>query len=247
MRKWKRNRQAPETPSGQFCIRPREMMESAAYRVFSRAAHLVLSRIELELRYHGGKNNGRLLVTYEQFESYGLDRGSIAPALRELEALGFIEITQHGRGGNADYRVPNLFRLTYEPDHDGKLTNEWKQFPKGADVDADARMMADADHVASMARKNQNPVAVDRAKKLAQSNTEDRCGKPAPVPVRKTRTENRKLPVRKTHTTGSPQKPTLLSISRGGGPTSPNLHSLKPQNAVGGERRKISSNDLSSG
>jgi hypothetical protein len=114
-RKWKRDRRAPETPSGQFCTRPREMMESAAYRVLSRAAHQVLSRIELELRYHAAKNNGRLIVTYEQFESYGLDRGSIAPALRELEALGFIEITQHGRGGNAEFRVPNWFRLTYEP------------------------------------------------------------------------------------------------------------------------------------
>ena len=73
-RKWKRSRTAPETPSGQFCIRPREMLESAAYRVLSRAAHMVLSRIELENRYHGGKGNGHLIVTYDQFEQYGVDR-----------------------------------------------------------------------------------------------------------------------------------------------------------------------------
>src|SRR5690349_1943287 len=102
-RRWKRSRLAPETPSGQWCGRPREMLESAAYRVLSRAAHLALSRIELELRYHGGKENGRLIVTYDQFERYSLDRGAIAPGLRELEALGFIETTQHGRGGNAGY------------------------------------------------------------------------------------------------------------------------------------------------
>src|SRR5262245_42761681 len=114
-RKWKYNRKAPETPSGQWCSRSREMLESAAYRVLSRAAHLALSRIELELRYHGGRENGCLLTTYEQFESYGLHRDSIAPALRELEALGLIEITRHGRGGNADCRIPNLFRLTGEP------------------------------------------------------------------------------------------------------------------------------------
>jgi hypothetical protein len=190
------------------------MMESAAYRVLSRAAHLVLSRIELELRYHAGKNNGRLPVTYEQFQSYGLDRGSIAPALRELEALGFIEITQHGRGGNAEYRVPNLFRLTYEPDHEGKLTNEWKQFSQGADVGADARIMSDADHVASMARKDQNPVAVDRAKKLAQGKIESRSGKPTPGPVRKTHTENRKFSVRKNpHYRVTSESHTTLDIS----------------------------------
>jgi hypothetical protein len=144
-RKFTLNRKAPETPSGQWCGRPREMLESAAYRVLSRAAHQVLSRIELELRYHAATNNGRLLVTYEQFESYGLDRGSIAPALRELEALGFIEITQHGRGGNAEYRSPNLFRLTYEPTgyprkQDAKNpTNEWKRFPQGADDTDDSK------------------------------------------------------------------------------------------------------------
>jgi hypothetical protein len=58
-RRWKRNRQTPATPSGQWCGRPREMLESAAYRVLSRAGHQVLSRIELELRYHAGKENGR--------------------------------------------------------------------------------------------------------------------------------------------------------------------------------------------
>jgi hypothetical protein len=247
MKKWKRSRQAPETPSGQWCSRPREMMESAAYRVLSRAAHLALSRIELENRYHAGKENGRLPVTYEQFERYGLDRASIAPALRELEALGFVEITQHGRGGNAEYRSPNLFRLSYEPDHNGKLTNDWKRFPAHVDRDTDAKMLAEADHAARLARRNQDQAAVDRAKRLARGTKRKTGVGSSTAPVRETHAENRKLPVRETHTTGSPQKPTLLSISRGGGPTGPDLHSLKPQNAVGGERRKISSNDLSSG
>jgi hypothetical protein len=185
-RKWKRSRQAPETPSGQWCSRPRELLESASYRVLSRAAHRVLSRIELELRYHAGKDNGRLPVTYEQFEHYGLDRGSIAPALRELERLGFIEITEHGRGGNAEYRIPNLFRLTYEPAASGNPTNEWKRFPGHVDKAADAEMMAEADYVAHMARKDRNRIAVERAKKLVQKN---------------------RRPVRKTHTGTSAENP----------------------------------------
>lgn len=174
----KRDRRAPETPSGQWSSRPREMLESAAYRVLSRAAHLVLSRIELELRYNGGKQNGRLIVTYEDLERYGLDRGSIAPALRELEALGFIEITQHGRGGNAEYRVPNYFRLTYEPTAWNR-TNDWKRYPACADRDADAEMMAKAVHAARTARQSRDHAVVNRARKLAQKN---------PEPVRKTHT-----------------------------------------------------------
>ena len=33
--------------------------------------------------------------------------------LREAEALGFIRIAAHGRGGNAEYRQPSKYRLTF--------------------------------------------------------------------------------------------------------------------------------------
>jgi hypothetical protein len=148
-RKWKRNRQTPATPSGQWCGRPREMLESAAYRVLSRAGHQVLSRIELELRYHVAKRTAACRSRSKNFVAYGIDRGGIAPALREVQALGFAEITQHGRGGNAEYRLPNLFRLTYEPTKkDVAPTNEWKRFAAGADHAADTKMMAEAAKVA---------------------------------------------------------------------------------------------------
>ena len=58
---------------------------------------------------------GRLPVTYEDFERYGIDRHSIAPAIREAVALGFLEVTERGRAGNAEWRRPNYFRLTYKP------------------------------------------------------------------------------------------------------------------------------------
>ena len=44
-----------------------------------------------------------------------------APALRELERLGFIEVTECGRAGNAENRKPNRFRITYCP---GGLSRE---------------------------------------------------------------------------------------------------------------------------
>jgi hypothetical protein len=113
--------------SGQFAWRLIAMLESPAYRVLSQSAHRILARVEIELAHHGGNDNGKLPLTYEQLEDYGVDRHAIAPALRELVALGFLEITEHGRAGNAEFRRPNLFRLTYR--HLGRAdpTDEWKR------------------------------------------------------------------------------------------------------------------------
>jgi hypothetical protein len=106
-----------------------EMLESPAYRVLSLSAHRVISRIEVELAHHGGKENGRLPVTYEHFEEYGIDRQAIAPAIREAEALGFIEVTERGRAGNAEFRKPNRYRLTYRDSRGGyEGTHEWRRF-----------------------------------------------------------------------------------------------------------------------
>ena len=76
-----------------FVSRPVELIASPAMRVLSRAAHLTLLRIELELRSHAGRTNGRLIVTKQQFIEFGIHQDSIAPALRELDALGIIIIT----------------------------------------------------------------------------------------------------------------------------------------------------------
>jgi hypothetical protein len=105
------------------------MLEAPAFMVLSAAAHKVLYRLEIELLHHGGNDNGKLIVTFDQFEKYGVRRKSIAPALRELEALGFIEIVEHGCAGNAGYGKPNVFRLTYRPSvgapEDG--SHEWRR------------------------------------------------------------------------------------------------------------------------
>jgi DNA-binding transcriptional MocR family regulator len=111
-----------------FSARPTEMLESPAYRVLSRAAHQVMSRIEIELRHHGGKDNGKLPVTFDDFIEYGLDRHAIAPAISELEALGFIEVKERGRAGNAEHRSPNKFRLTFSNNRDkSEPSNEWRK------------------------------------------------------------------------------------------------------------------------
>jgi hypothetical protein len=93
--------------SGQWLWRTIEMMASPAFRVLSHSAHRILDRLEIELAHHGGNDDGRLPVTFDHFAEYGIDRHSIAPAMREVEALKFIEATERGRAGNAEYRRPN--------------------------------------------------------------------------------------------------------------------------------------------
>src|SRR5262249_40982977 len=99
--------------SGQFSPRSIDMLDSPAYRALSLSAHRVMARIEIELAHHGGNDKGRLPVTTEDFVKYGVSDRLVAPAIRELEALGFIRVTERGRGGNSTYRKPNLFFLTF--------------------------------------------------------------------------------------------------------------------------------------
>ena len=109
----------------QFAPRTIRMLRSPAYCVLSLSSRRVLDRIEIEMADHGGTDNGKLPVTYDDFERYGIHRHAIGPAIREVVALGFVEITEAGRAGNAEWRKPNLFRLTYrltkyEPANDGR-------------------------------------------------------------------------------------------------------------------------------
>jgi DNA-binding transcriptional MocR family regulator len=132
-------------------------MESPAYRVLSLAAHRAMSRIEIELRHHAGKDNGKLPVTFSDFVDYGIHHASVTPALRELEAVGIIRITR-GRAGNAEHRSPNLFYLTFangrdkkEPPHDWRKVETTEQ----------------AEELVREARAAKNPQAVERGRRQA--------------------------------------------------------------------------------
>src|SRR5215831_5312412 len=139
--------------SGQWSPRLIEMLESPAYRELSLSAHRVISRIEIELAHHGGNDNGKLPVTYDDFIEYGVHRHSIAPAIREAVALGFIEVTKRGRGGNAESRESSLYRLTFAHDRNSRQippTNDWRKI----------KTLADAALVAQSARAASNSQSV---------------------------------------------------------------------------------------
>jgi hypothetical protein len=111
---------------GQFAPKPVDLLRSHAFRVLSQSGHRVLARIEIELADHGGKENGKLPVTYTDFVDYGIDRHAISPAIDEVEALGLVQVTERGQSGNSEFRRPSLFRLTYRNTDKAPPTDEWR-------------------------------------------------------------------------------------------------------------------------
>jgi hypothetical protein len=147
----------------QFAWQPISMLESPAYRAVSLSGHRILARINIEHAHHSGQDNGKLPVTFLDFEEYGIHRHAIAPGIREVEALGFIRVTQHGRAGNAEWRIPNMFALTHLPTKDNpKPTEGWKRIK----TDEEAEM------VARSARK----AAQEKQKSSAGKRTSPQCG-----------------------------------------------------------------------
>jgi hypothetical protein len=115
------------TIGGQFAPRRIDMLRSPAYCVLSLSARRILDRLEIELADHGGADNGRLPVTYDDFVRYGLHRHAIYPAIQEVVALGFVEITERGVAGGPEYRKPTKYRITYRAADGvrGDGTHEW--------------------------------------------------------------------------------------------------------------------------
>jgi hypothetical protein len=122
-------------------------------------------------------------VSYDDFEAYGIHRHSIAPAIRETVALGFLRITRKGVAGNADHRQIAHYQLTFVRSADGEVeTHDYRKF----------KTIKQAEEAAKLARK---PVIRKNRKPVAESAL-----------------KNANSIVRKPPLQGR-QKPPLLSIS----------------------------------
>jgi hypothetical protein len=106
----------------------RSMLGSPAWAAMSLAAHKIVERIAIEHMSHAGTANGKLVVTFSDFERFGIRRASIADAVAEATGLGWIDVVEHGRAGLADFRFPSEYRLTWLPGYDGYwASNRWKE------------------------------------------------------------------------------------------------------------------------
>jgi hypothetical protein len=177
----------------QFAPRTIRMLRSPAYSALSLTARRILDRVEIEMADHGGKENGNLPITYDDFERCGIHRHAIAPGIREAIALGFLEVTERGRAGNAEYRKPNLFRVTYRNTDHGPPTNEWEKIENEEQAEALARA----------------------ARLTSSQKTKSQWRK---TPILSGGNRHRKRQIHSAETTTNPivRKPSLLSISRGG-------------------------------
>lgn len=97
-----------------FVTHRKEMRESIAWQYLPDEARRVLFQLELEHMRHGGACNADLVCPYADFQrEAGVRRNSIALAVRQCAALGFVEITNRGRRSAAMFRNPSTYRLTY--------------------------------------------------------------------------------------------------------------------------------------
>jgi len=142
------------------------MLESPAFQVLSRAARQILHRLEIEHMHHGGEENGALKCTYKNFVQYGIHLAGVASAIRELEALGFLEVTERGCGGNSDERNPNLYRLTYlrAKGADNAGTHEWQ---------TRAQTIDEAEAIAKRARSDIDQLLAERGRRQAARRAPD--------------------------------------------------------------------------
>ncbi len=129
----KRWRQANK-PNGRFGWLPLDLLNSPAWIALSSTAQRVVMRILVEHINQGGQENGRLRVTFSNFEAYGIRRMSLVSAIDEAQRAGFILRVDPGRKAWGEYKGrPAAFRLTWLPVKDeaqgiSPPTNEWKKF-----------------------------------------------------------------------------------------------------------------------
>jgi len=126
----KRRERRNRPPKGEpFIWLTREILESAAWRAAPLATRRFVDAVAIALMDTGGAKNGRLVVTYDQLERYGLRRCSIADAIDAAEVLGLVHVTERGGRAFADVRKPSLYALGWLDLCDGTpVANQWKRF-----------------------------------------------------------------------------------------------------------------------
>lgn len=125
-----RYRKRNQPPEGQaFVWITNEMLSSPAWIALPDNALRGIMRIAQEHMAHGGRKNGELPVTWNNFQDYGIRRGSIADAIKAFIALGFVKMSGRGRPTNGrDKGTSALWTLTWLMTADGKpATNDWRR------------------------------------------------------------------------------------------------------------------------
>ncbi|MCB1469256.1 MAG: hypothetical protein KDK08_19430 [Rhizobiaceae bacterium] len=158
----------PDDQGGWFAI-TRDFLESAAFRSLSVNARKCLDRLIIEHISHNRLENGRLIVTHEQFIEYGVTGEYVGDALDELAYKGLLK-AERGKAGNGTAH-PTIFTLTFDGRRDGlPATDEWKKCTL-----AEARLWSEvvrnqrAQARAKVGRKNKSSLRVSEIRPLRVS------------------------------------------------------------------------------
>jgi hypothetical protein len=120
----------PKQSEGPWIKLRLDMLESLAWRALTPPAKKVVERLMIELMKHAGKENGRLICTYQDFVAFGIRGRSIAYAIRQAVELGFVEITARGWRAAVHGR-PAKYRLTFLSAYGKVPTDEWTRWAPG--------------------------------------------------------------------------------------------------------------------
>jgi hypothetical protein len=107
----------------------------------------------------------------------------IAPAIRELQELGFIEITVRGRAGNREFRSPNKYRLTYRPakGEPGDGTHEWRWVGSSEQAHQIAKRAREASDQTNISVIRRGRTVHGKKNKIpVMKNASLQCRKPSP-------------------------------------------------------------------
>jgi hypothetical protein len=112
-----------------FIMLPLDMIQSHAWCALLTvpSAAKVVFRLIAEHLEHALLRNGDLIVTYDQFTQFGIRRKSVNSAITIAERLGFVDVIRGRRAKHGYDRLPNRYRLTFEPTHDAEhRSNRWR-------------------------------------------------------------------------------------------------------------------------
>jgi hypothetical protein len=123
----KKLQRKPKTEIGEpFVALRRSMYKSKVFRALSPWAQILLRCLEDKHLETGGKENGRLSVSYTDFEAWGIRRASIPDLLQEVIDFGFVKKIKKG-WFSPERKYKSEYLLTYVEDAYGnKPTDEWR-------------------------------------------------------------------------------------------------------------------------
>jgi hypothetical protein len=117
----------PSPTEGPWIKLHMDLLCSAAWIAAKLPTRRAVERLLIEHMRHAGKDNGRLICTYNDFAEYGIRRPSIGPAIQQAVKLGLVVITERGHR-SPDHNWPSRYRLTFLPTKAAHATDDWRYY-----------------------------------------------------------------------------------------------------------------------